>query len=414
MTTPALLELCDMTQGDDIGVALAFNTAEDGWTASKPAKPEAGQAWPTSADDYELLDECGKGVSAEVYRARCFTNDRIVGVKALNLEWLATPLDEVMHEAQLMKAYKHDAILPLYCSFVTGQELWMVMPYMEGGSVAHILRYKYPEGLSEVVIATIMRKVLEALAYVHKQGDIHRDVKAGNVLVDGEGNVKLGDFGVAATPEREADWRGPKTRNTFVGTPCWMAPEVLEQVSGYGTSADIWSFGITILEMAHGHAPFSKLPPMKVLLMTLQGPPPQLEASCGSRHFSRGMREVVARCLNKDPKKRPTAKELLEHKFFKQAKDAEFLKRTLLADLPPLPQRCNEIRAGKAATMARENERASLASHISYVTDVAHGKTPLEINFLSARRSSRRRQSGALAASFPSSRSSSSSSSSSS
>ncbi|KAF6252296.1 MAP kinase [Scenedesmus sp. NREL 46B-D3] len=159
---------------------------------------ESQQAWPTSADAYELLDECGKGVSAEVYRARCLVNNRIVGIKALNLEWLMTPLDEVMHEAQLMKAYKHGSILPLYCSFVTGQELWMVMPYMEGGSVAHILRYKYPEGLSEAVIAAIMRKVLEALAYVHKQGDIHRDVKAGNVLVDGDGNVKLGDFGVAA------------------------------------------------------------------------------------------------------------------------------------------------------------------------------------------------------------------------
>eukprot|EP00775_Hariotina_reticulata_P001948 gene1948-2277_t len=95
---------------------------------------------------------------------------------------------------------------------------------------------------------------------------------------------------------------------------------------------------------------------MKVLLMTLQGPPPQLEAQYGARHFSRGMREVVARCLNKDPAQRPSAKQLLEHKFFKQARDADYLKRHILADLPPLPQRVTEIRVGKAATRAREND----------------------------------------------------------
>lgn len=97
-------------------------------------------------------------------------------------------------------------------------------------------------------------------------------------------------------------------------TACMLArAQVLEQAveGGYDASADIWSFGITMLEMAHGHAPFSRLPPMKVLLLTLQGPPPQLEAQCGGRHFSRGMREVVASCLNKDPAKRPTAKQLL-------------------------------------------------------------------------------------------------------
>eukprot|EP00878_Enallax_costatus_P026705 GHUV01028685.1.p1 GENE.GHUV01028685.1~~GHUV01028685.1.p1 ORF type:complete len:224 (+),score=49.17 GHUV01028685.1:477-1148(+) len=203
-------------------------------STSKGSLTDAGAAagdervYPTTADDYELLEDCGRGVSATVYQARCKAYGDIVAVKALNLELLSSPLEDNMHEAQTMKAYKHEAILPLYCSFVTGEELWMVMPYMEGGSVAHILRYKHPDGLPEVVIATIMKEVLRALAYVHSHGAIHRDVKAGNVLVDGEGHVRLGDFGVAATLEREGEWGGGTSRKrlTFVGTPCWMAPEV--------------------------------------------------------------------------------------------------------------------------------------------------------------------------------------------
>ncbi|KAF8056256.1 fray2 [Scenedesmus sp. PABB004] len=402
-----------MRQSKSLGSLASWHKQRTG-SKGQLLDADDGRTWPTSLDAYELLEDCGRGVSAVVYRARVRASGEVVAIKALNLEALQSPLEDIMHEAQTMKAraacargaarrrgaaaaaaagaaagagtagarwrqtrrpaqaYKHEAILPLYCSFVSGSELFMVMPYMQGGSVAHIMRYAHPDGLSEPVIATIMREVLRALAYVHAHGGIHRDIKAGNILVDGEGRVKLGDFGVATTLEREGDWGvSTKSRLTFVGTPCWMAPEVLEQTSGYRSSADIWSFGITMLEAAHGHAPFSRLPPMKVLLLTLQGPPPQLEASCGGRHFSRGMREVVARCLNKDPAKRPSAKDLLEHRFFKQARDAEFLKRTLLAGLPPLPQRVVDIRAGKAATLALDNDRDAMASHISYITDVA-------------------------------------------
>ncbi|KAL6765899.1 kinase-like domain-containing protein [Haematococcus lacustris] len=322
--------------------------------------------FPVSADAYEILDDCGRGVSATVHRALCKPLNEIVAIKKMNLESLNCDLDEIIHEAQTMRAYSHSNVLPLYCSFVSGQDLWMVMPFVSGGSVLHIMKYGYPEGLDEVIIATIMRSVLKALEYVHKQGGIHRDIKAGNILIDNNGHVQLGDFGVAASMERTGSWGHDKaTRMTFVGTPCWMAPEVMEQTQGYDRSADLWSFGITLLEMAHGHAPFAKYPPMKVLLMTLQNPPPTLDDQ-GKKHFSKAMRDVVTRCLQKDPGLRPTASQLLEHKFFKQARDEEFLARHLMAGLPPLKVRVQEIRQGRAATNATDNEKNFVRSQDEY------------------------------------------------
>jgi len=297
--------------------------------------------YPTSASEYELLDEVGHGISAKVFRALCKPLNEIVAVKAIELEGVNNNLEEIMREAKTMRLASHKDILSLHCSFVTGQSLWMVMPYVAGGSCLSIMKWAYRDGLEENVIASIMCEVLRAIDYLHKNKYIHRDVKAGNILIDLNGEVKLGDFGVAATMQRSGSWGGSSNvRQTFVGTPCWMAPEVMEQAKGYDWHADIWSFGITMLELAHGHAPFAKYPPMKVLLMTLQNEPPKLEESYGKRHFSKAMREVVTLCLQKEPERRPMASKLLEHRFFKNAHhDKEFLVKHLLRGLPSLVER---------------------------------------------------------------------------
>ncbi|KAL0296404.1 UNVERIFIED_CONTAM: Serine/threonine-protein kinase fray2 [Sesamum radiatum] len=174
-----------------------------------------------------------------------------------------------------MSLINHPNVIKAFCSFVVDHNLWVVMPFMAEGSCLHLMKIAYPEGFEESAIGSVLKETLKALEYLHRHGHIHRDVKAGNILMDSDGEVKLADFGVSACMFDRGDRQ--RSRNTFVGTPCWMAPEVLQPGAGYDFKADIWSFGITALELAHGHAPFSKYPPMKVLLMTIQNAPPGLD-----------------------------------------------------------------------------------------------------------------------------------------
>lgn len=316
---------------------------------------EFERRFPTNSKDYKLYEEVGEGVSATVYRALCIPLNQIVAIKVLDLEKCNNDLDGIRREVQIMSLIDHPNVLRAYCSFTAGHNLWVVMPYMAGGSALHIMKYAYPEGFEEPVITTLLHEVLKALVYLHAQGHIHRDIKAGNILIDAKGAVKLADFGVSACMFDTGDRQ--RTRNTFVGTPCWMAPEVMQQLHGYDFKADVWSFGITALELAHGHAPFSKYPPMKVLLMTLQNAPPGLDYERDKR-FSKSFKEMIATCLVKDPKKRPTSEKLLKHPFFKHARSSEFLAQTILEGLSPLGDRFKALK-GKEANFLLENKDAS-------------------------------------------------------
>ncbi|XP_020088260.1 serine/threonine-protein kinase BLUS1 isoform X1 [Ananas comosus] len=306
---------------------------------------ESEKRFPACPKDYELYEEIGEGVSATVRRALCIPLNEIVAIKILDLEKCNNDLDGIRREVQTMSLIDHPNVLRAHCSFTSGHDLWVVMPYMAGGSALHIMKFAYPEGFEELVIATLLREVLKALVYLHSHGHIHRDVKAGNILIDGNGAVKLADFGVSACMFDTGDRQ--RSRNTFVGTPCWMAPEVMQQLHGYDFKADIWSFGITALELAHGHAPFSKYPPMKVLLMTLQNAPPGLDYERDKR-FSKSFKDLVATCLVKDPKKRPSSEKLLKHAFFKHARSNEYLEKSILDNLSPLGERFRMLKSKEA------------------------------------------------------------------
>ncbi|XP_058222710.1 serine/threonine-protein kinase BLUS1-like isoform X4 [Rhododendron vialii] len=308
-----------------------------------------GRSYSVAPSDYKLLEEVGYGASATVYRAIYLPFNEVVAVKCLDLDRCNSNLDDIRREAQTMSLIDHPNVIRAYCSFVVDRNLWVVMPFMAEGSCLHLMKIAYPDGFEESAIGSILKETLKALEYLHEHGHIHRDVKAGNILLDSNGVVKLADFGVSACMFDKGDRQ--RSRNTFVGTPCWMAPEVLQPGSGYDFKADIWSFGITALELAHGHAPFSKYPPMKVLLMTIQNAPPGLDYD-RDKKFSKSFKEMVAMCLVKDQTKRPTAEKLLKHSFFKTAKPPELSVKKLFADLPPLWNRVKALQLKDAAQLA--------------------------------------------------------------
>ncbi|RKP18453.1 kinase-like protein, partial [Rozella allomycis CSF55] len=234
-------------------------------------------------------------------------------------------IDTLRKEIQVMSLCKHPNVLPVYASFLNSRKLWIVTPLMQIGSCLDVLKNHYPDGLEEGIIACILYQALQGLDYLHKNNHIHRDFKAGNLLMDRYGTVYLADFGVSSSLMEDFERKG--IRKTFVGTPCWMAPEVMEMTKGYDTKADIWSVGITALELAYGFAPFAKFPPMKVIYLTLNNQAPTLDKNHANRKYSKAFKEMIDCCLQKDPTKRPTCEALLKHSFFKQIKKSSGLEK---------------------------------------------------------------------------------------
>jgi serine/threonine protein kinase len=253
---------------------------------------------------FELIHPLGRGSYGSVYKARMIDTGDIVAVKIIPLTE-ADEIGNVQKEISMLRDCDHPNIVRYYGSWRAPDALWIAMEYCAGGSITDIM-HACNAPLEEDVISYVCNETLAGLTYLHAMGRVHRDIKCGNILLTESGEVKLADFGVAAQLTSTLS-----KRNTFIGTPHWMAPEVI-QASHYDGKVDVWALGISLIEMAEIYPPRWRVNPNRVIFMVVREPPPRLE---DKDRWTLAFQDFIAQCLTKDPRSRPTARFLQQHKF---------------------------------------------------------------------------------------------------
>jgi serine/threonine-protein kinase 24/25/MST4 len=240
---------------------------------------------------YKRLQAVGKGSYGSVHKGIEIATGNVVALKIINLD--DDEVEGIQQEVALLSQLR-DApnITKYFGSFLDGPRLWIVMELAQGGSVYQLMKAWPDNSLDERYVVLLVREVLVGLAYLHKSGVIHRDIKSANVLVTAQGKVMICDFGVSALLATTAS-----KRNTFIGTLNWMAPEVVQAVPNYDTKADIWSLGIMIYEMIKGSPPHSNVSQERVIQLIPRAKPPRLVPGEGSKDLL----DFIPFCLTEKP-----------------------------------------------------------------------------------------------------------------
>uniref|UniRef100_A0A674N8R0 non-specific serine/threonine protein kinase n=1 Tax=Takifugu rubripes TaxID=31033 RepID=A0A674N8R0_TAKRU len=260
-------------------------------------------------DIWELIGELGDGAFGKVYKARNKETGVLAAAKQIETK-SEEELEDYMVEIDILAKCDHRYIVKLLDAFFHDNKLWIMIEFCPGGAVDATM-LELDRGLTEPQIKVVCRQMLEALTYLHSMKIIHRDLKAGNILLMLDGDIKLADFGVSAKNNKTL-----QRRDSFIGTPYWMAPEVVMcetmKDAPYDYKADIWSLGITLIELAQIEPPHHELNPMRVLLKIAKSDPPTLEQP---HKWSQDFKDFLKRALDKNPESRPSAVQLLEHPF---------------------------------------------------------------------------------------------------
>lgn len=259
------------------------------------------------AATWEILGEIGDGAFGKVYKARNKNSGTLAAAKIVE-KCNEDELDDYIVEIDILSACKHKNIVKIYEAYYYEQKVWMLIEFCSHGAV-DTLMFDLDKSLNEPQIQYIIRETLEALAYLHdSQFVIHRDMKAGNILLTEEGHVKLADFGVSAKNPNAL-----QRRSSFIGTPYWMSPEIIacetDKESWYDTKTDIWSLGITCIELAEKEPPHNELNPNRVMMKIRKSDPPKLKEP---HKWSKVFQEFLSSCLDRNPESRWTAKDLLK------------------------------------------------------------------------------------------------------
>lgn len=307
-------------------MAAATGAAAEPHVDFSPGDPE---------EIFEILEPLGEGAYGSVYKAMDKRDGEMVALKIMPLIVEAGSLEK---EVAIMTKCASPYIVNFKGAWKLGDNIWLAMEYCGAGSITDLMKVT-KKCLTEKQLRVVCRETLKGLDYLHSVKLIHRDIKAGNILVDDSGRCKLADFGVS----REASTFAKAT--TVIGTPYWMAPEVFQE-GAYNEKADIWSLGITLIEMATGRPPHAEKAPLEAIFDIPVKPPPTLEVG----KWSDECHDFLAQCVVKDPGLRPSAVELLAHGWITGAhKGLKPIVEMVVKALPLLEEARREARLTEMA-----------------------------------------------------------------